>query len=347
MGKVFDKNRLLRLFTLDKLLSGNKNGYTMNELIVNIEKQTGEKVDRYAIGRDFKFLKDKLGVNILKKDDIIYNKESDKYERRVEYSYEDVNHSIFKGKEEKMTNDEKDYLAFALSLIGLKGMSHTAMFRKLDLKVQHNNIISFTKNPLEKKIGNIFETLLHNIKNKDVISFKLRNRKPPHVLERQHVHPWFLREYNRRWYLFGYDIKKNTIERYALDRIIRPINVLTKYVYKEPTLSIDEILEDIIGVSTSNQPPIEIRFWVSDKSSDYVCKKPLHRSQNEIERKNILGIDVDKYKGGKFFEIFCKINYELKRELLSFNEALIVLSPDSLRVELKETLSKMLKMYEV
>ena len=318
----------------------------MKELIVEIGKITGQNVDRYAITRDFKFIREELGGSIQKQERPFYNKENCRDERRIEYSYQDKDYSIFMEKGEKMTEKDKEYLAFALGLIGLKGISVTSMFRKLDLKIQHNEIISFTKNPLEKKIGNIFETLLHNIKNKDVISFRLRNRKPPHVLERQHVHPWFLREYNRRWYLFGYDKKKDTIERYALDRIIMPINVLTKNVYKEPTMTIDEILMDIIGVTTSDYSPIEILFWVSDKSADYVWRKPLHHSQQEIEREDLSCINLDKYNGGKFFKIYCKINYELKRELLSFNKELIVLSPDSLRDELRKVLSEMVECYK-
>lgn len=343
MSKVLDKNRLQRLKILDSVLSESKDGYPMSKLTELLTDRLGIDVDRFKVMRDLKFLRDVLGVSIVnepKEDDINGSF------RHVEYwRYLESGDSIFSASD-SLTEDERVFLARALEMLGLKGISNSRIFTKLKLKANTDReFISFTKNPIEKSISNVFDKLRLHIQRQDVVSFKVRNRKNGEKTL-HHVHPWYLREYNRRWYLFGYDDWQEKIEHYCLDRISSSIRILAKQ-YKSPTVGIEDILKDVIGVSLPIDDPIEIIFWVSDESIDFVSNKPLHGTQQRLSDIDIESIipNAMRLNGGGFFKIFCKINYELIRELMSFGEHLIVLTPNEVREKIKERLSKMTDVY--
>lgn len=342
MGKIYDNNRLKRLRILDKLLSDAGHEYTMNQIIGEVRAEVKSAIDRYAVMRDLKFIEEILGIEVVKKKRSIDNRRNNRRYNTYCYHYKDPEHSLFRI---DLTDEERAFLGNALALLDMKGIANTKMFRELRLKTaESNSIISFTKNPLEKTIGTIMSNLINNIRHKEVISFKLRDRLHSSNMPRHHVHPWYLREYNRRWYLFGFDDEEKKIKHYALDRIKGTISHLNK-VYIEPTESIDEILKDVIGISTPESNPIEVVYWVSEESVDYVSRKPIHHSQTEISPEESIKYKKICQVGGKYFKIFCKNNYELRREMMSFGPDLIILSPDSLRRQVKDTLGQMLGYY--
>ena len=143
------------------------------------------------------------------------------------------------------------------------------------------------------------------------------------------VHPYLLKEYNRRWYLLCAAEEDGKLLNFSLDRIDKCIP-LTSHKYKEYDGDINERFDDIIGVTWLEDSPVyQIIFWVSDKSKDYVLTKPLHASQRTLPETTIIGLH-DRYpslEGGVFLRIDCKRNYELIRELTSFGENLLVIEP--------------------
>lgn len=343
MSKELDKNRLQRLKILDSVLSESKDGYPMSKLTELLTDRLGIEVDRFKVMRDLKFLRDTLGVIIVNEP-----KEVDingSFRHVEHWKYLESGNSIFSASD-SLTEDERVFLARALEMLGLKGISNSKIFTKLKLKANTDReFISFTKNPIEKSISNVFDKLRLHIQRREVVSFKVRNRKTGEKIL-HHVHPWYLREYNRRWYLFGYDDREEKIEHYCLDRVSSSTRILAKH-YISPTDSIENILKDVIGVSLPVEDPIEIIFWVSNESIDFVSNKPLHSSQqrlSDIDVEPIISHAMNLNDGG-YFKIFCKINYELIRELMSFGEHLIVLSPNKVREKIKERLSKMTNIY--
>ena len=343
MSKAFDKNRLQRLKILDSVLSESKDGYPMSRLTKILTDKLGVDIDRFKVTRDLKFLQDVLGVSIVNEPREVDINGSF---RQVEFwKYLESGSSIFSASD-SLTEDERVFLARALEMLGLKGISNSKIFTKLKLKANTNReFISFTKNPLEKSISNIFDRLRLHIQRQEVVSFKVRNRKTGEKTL-HHVHPWYLREYNRRWYLLGYEDREKKIDHYCLDRISSSTRILAKQ-YISPTVSIEDILKDVIGISLPIEEPVEIIFWVSDESIDFVSNKPLHSSQQRLSDKDIEVVipNAMRLNGGGYFKIFCKINYELIRELMSFGEHLIALTPNEVRGKIKERLSKMTNAY--
>lgn len=149
-------------------------------------------------------------------------------------------------------------------------------------------------------------------------------------------HPQFLKQYNNRWYIFGMEQEHpDEVWNLALDRIvsIKP----TKLPYIKLDMNWQDYFSDIIGVTNYKDAPVEeVHFMVHGKTARYLYTKPIHESQ--IPHWNEDGsLDV---------KLKVKINYELKRLLLSYAADITILSPQSLVDSHKESLRKALEQYK-
>ena len=149
-------------------------------------------------------------------------------------------------------------------------------------------------------------------------------------------HPQFLKQYNNRWYILGAaEGHEEQVWNLALDRIKSIEN--TTRPYKEMDVDWTEHFEDVIGVTNVKEAPVEeVHFEVHGKTAHYIHTKPLHQSQ----RAHWLDPDTLDVK------LNVKINYELKRILLSYAANITILAPQSLVEEHKETLKKALSQYQ-
>ena len=82
----------------------------------------------------------------------------------------------------------------------------------------------------------------------------------------------------------------------------------------------------------------KIRFTAFREQADYILTKPLHSSQKQVCPRRT--------DGSMDFEIEVVINYELIKRLLSFGDAIKVLSPDFLIKELVNIYENCLRLYK-
>ena len=138
----------------------------------------------------------------------------------------------------------------------------------------------------------------------------------------KNIHPYHLRQYNRRWYVFALDEESRRVENYPLDRIVSLQHLSKLYI---PTdINFDEYFDDIVGVSNYAESQVEtIVLKVSRKSIDYIRTKPLHRTQTEIKN-----METDDHV---FLRLNVKVNTELKMLLFSYGDAIEVLEPAWMR----------------
>ena len=83
------------------------------------------------------------------------------------------------------------------------------------LKTTTNPIVSFEQNPFLKGL-NFFTDLfnaIHYKKALDVSYQSFKQQKPNNIS----LHPYYLKQYNNRWFLFGYNESTNSISNLALD----------------------------------------------------------------------------------------------------------------------------------
>lgn len=350
-----NKNAMTRYKILDELLSSRYHNYSLDELTEEVNKRLSEMypntdgVVRRTIEKDITYLEYEgpFMAEIERYTVSGYNKERQKSFSKQCLRYQSPSFSIFK---KEMSDDEKYLLGESLSLLGqFDGLPNLEALESLRLglgiKQSERKIISFTKNPLENStvLGKLFTA----ISQRQVVELRYHKFHAVDKTLMVNVHPYLLKEYNRRWYLFAAAESDGKFLGFALDRI-DGITPLPSHKYVEYEGEINERFEDIIGVTLNDGPVLQIVFWVSDASKDYVETKPIHESQKHV-RKDLeeeLRTQYPSLVGGRFFRIDCIENYELIRELTSFGKELIVLQPSELRDSVMKRISEMNEGYK-
>lgn len=345
-----NKNAMVRYQILDRLLSNPYHNYSMEDLNEECNNELEDmglpKVSKRQTEKDIKFIEydgpflaeiDRFCVDAVSQKTLkAYKKHCLRYHQR--------SYSIFR---KEMTDDELYLLKEALSILGqFDGLPNFEGLDSLMIGIQsatNKRIVSFTKNPLEN--STLFGRLFAAISNRQVIELEYHLFSNADEKRKIMLSPYLLKEYNRRWYLFGAAYDDGKILNFALDRI-DDFKAMESCKYVECKEVLEERFDDIIGVTLYENKPVEhILFWVSDKSKDYVLTKPIHDSQRYYrgEKEEEYRRLYPKMNGGAFFSIDCIYNYELIRELTSFGSELIVLSPKYIQ---DAVFDRILSMYE-
>lgn len=350
-----NKNAMTRYKILDQLLGCRYHNYSLDDLTEEVNKRLSELypdtdgVGRRTIEKDISYLEYEgpFLVEIERYTVPGYNSEKQKsYSKRC-LRYANLSFSIFK---KELSNDEEYLLREALLMLGkFEGLPNLDALEELRLGLGVNRddrgIISLTKNPLEN--SNLLGELFTTISQQQVIELHYHRFSPSENEWVINVHPYLLKEYNRRWFLFAAAESDGHLLCFGLERIDKVV-ALSSHKYIEYSGNINEVFDDFIGVTLNRFSPLyKIVFWVSDKSKDYVSTKPIHESQRNVSEEATVKLK-DKYptlSNGRFFSIECKENYELIRELTSFGEDLVVLSPTYIQNKIVDWVDNLQKRY--
>lgn len=325
-----NKNALIRYKTLDKCFSNQYRKYYINDLIEACNEVLTDHyaeettVSRRQIFMDIDFMKSDAGYEA--------PIESIKDGRKVYYRYEVVNFSILN---KPLTLEEQLALENTIELLSrIKGISGVNALENLETKLidvtnstSSIKIISFEEN--EFLIGLEFLTPLYNfIKNKQVLKINYQTFKSE-IIQEFIISPYHLKQYNNRWFLFGWNHHDEYLQNLALDRL-KSISI-DNQLYFESGVDFDDYFDDIVGVTNNLLIESEtIKIQLSDNIIPYIQSKPIHGSQKINQ--NILQLHV-------------KLNYELESLILSYGENMKVLEPIILINKLKERVQKMKNFY--
>lgn len=345
---------MTRYMILDELLSNRYHDYSLDDLTDEVSRRLSELysdtkgVVRRTIEKDINYIEyEGPFMAEIERRWVSYVNSDSKTSQKKCLRYKDPSFSIFK---KSLSDDEKYLLREALSILGqFDGLPNLEALEQLRQSLQMTNeeidrpIISFTKNPLEN--SNILGELFTAISHRQVVELHYHTFAEPDNAKHIVIHPYLLKEYNRRWFLIGAADSDRKILNFSLDRIDK-ILPLTSHKYIEPIEDLAERFEDIIGVTYIEESPIyKIIFWASDSAKDYIKTKPLHESQRNMP--DNLHDEYPALCGGAFFRIDCKKNYELIRELSSFGKDLIVLSPADILHEIIQRSREMTTAYDM
>ncbi len=329
-----NKHAIIRYQTLDKCFRNVGKSYTIEDLVNECNKSiyeyTGneEGIKKRQLYDDIRFMESEQGWNIeLKKV---------KDGRTVFYKYENSNFSI---SNQPLNETEANQLREALlTLERFKGLPqyswineiNTRLESTFNLKQKNDVIISFEQNEYLK--GLEFIPILYNaILYKKVLSINYKSFKSDEEIAIS-VSPYYLKQYNMRWFLFAKSEDYETISNFALDRIKTIKQSNQKYI--ETSIDFNEFFEDIIGVTFPNDEMSNVVLRIDKSLISYIETKPLHGSQKIKESENS-------------FEVHLKLipNYELETLILSFGEKMQVLEPKILVEKVKERINKMKNNY--
>ncbi|MBR6262568.1 MAG: WYL domain-containing protein [Prevotella sp.] len=338
-----NKNALIRYKYLDKLLSDRHHYYTIRELTDKVN----EMMERD--GLDVQVVKRTIEKDLMTLQCAPFSAPIETYKKDgcnvLRYSKNSF--SIFN---EELSSEERNLLHEVLNTLGqFEGLAHFEWLEKFKIGLgfeERRQIISFSNNPYLQN-SNLLGILYDNISNDVVINLSYHTFKD--TTTRSIVfHPYLLKQYNDRWFLFGAADSDKKILTFALDRIDN-VEPLPEKKYANCPDDLFDRFEDIVGVTIYEDWPVEhILCWVSDVSKDYVDTKPIHGSQTPIkgEEEQKLHDEYPILQGGMFFTLDCINNYELIRVLCSFGKDLIVLySTETVANDVYKRISEMNDIY--
>ena len=150
------------------------------------------------------------------------------------------------------------------------------------------------------------------------------------------IEPYFLKEFKRRWYLYGYKGDADGPHMMALDRMIDVDIIPEEFTMPEEFLA-EDYFRGIYGARVyPNMKREMVKLKVYGTQVQYFRSLPLHSSQNEVEKN-------DKYS---IFTYFLTPDYDFKQDVLSFGDKVEVLEPKELREEMKGIIRSLTTRYK-
>ena len=326
------KNGFQREIIIDRCLK-NRRGYSTQEIMDKVNdalESRGEKTINAlnTIRNDILSIENRWHIVV----------EQIRSGREIKYRYEDPDFSIYNS---PLTEDDIMQLSESISILRrFKGFPGFEWLEELNVRLQSSinakskPFIGFDDNERLKGIEH-FSDLFNAINEQKTIKVGYKPHKGD--IKEEIVHPYYLKQYNQRWFLFGLNHLRGEISIYALDRIQYILESNIKYKQNESN-DFDQYFKDIIGVSKyKGEEPVEIQLLVFADQLPYNLTKPIHTTQKVIQKNE---------DGSAVLSIKVVPNFELIQLLLSFGERITVLSPEYLREEIKQRIEKNLNNYK-
>ncbi len=332
-----NKNAAIRYQTLDKCFRDRRHRYYMEDLIDKCEEAIYYYngvggVSRRQIFEDIKFMESETGwsVPLERKQD----------GRRVYYRYRDPDFTI---NAQPLTEDEARQLrSVIITLRRFRGLPSNAWVDEVisnlewrfGLRGKQENMIGFEQNPYLRGL-NLLPDIIDAATSHQAVRITYRNYKNCDEEYTVVVHPWYIKQYNNRWFLMAYDAEADRISNYALDRI-QNFNVEEDVAYiPNKEVDFEHYFDDVFGVTIppSDVEKIRVLLQFSKKQYPYIVSKPLHHSQEIVDADNrILAVEV-------------RPTYEFTQLILSFGFDVQVLEPEPFKQEILANLRRNLQNY--
>ncbi len=327
-----NKHALIRYKSLDKCFSNKWKKFFIDDLIEFCSDELSEyigvdtKVSRRQLLDDITFMRSEAGYSA----PIVSVKEG----RRVYYRYGPIDFSILK---QPLNASEQEQVRMALDTLSrVKGMPQLEWLNSVQAKLssglkldnQEVAAISFEENEFLKGLE-FLELLYQFIIHKQVLQVSYQGYRQAEA-ELQIIHPYYLKQYNNRWFFYGWNEGLERLQNMALDRISQ-VSEANEIIYRDCTIDFESYFEDIIGVTNLEDQEVEgivLRFNTS--RLPYVISKPIHGSQ--------------RMKGG-LIHLELKVNRELISLLLSYGSDVEILEPITLREAISSEIKKMQAIY--
>ncbi len=332
-----NKNASIRYQALDKCFRDRRHRYYIEDLIDRCEEALYYYngvggVSRRQVFEDIKFMESDTGWSI--------PLERKKDGKKVYYRYEDPAFSI---NEQPLTDEEAQQLrTVILTLSRFRGLPSNEWIEdvisnlewRFNLKGKTENIIGFEQNTNLKGL-NWLTPILDATSNHQPLKIVYRNYKNSEVEKTLIIHPWYVKQYNNRWFLLGLDDQRYFITNLALDRIQSlEVSEDTPFMPNE-NINFEEYFKDVIGVTIPKDDVVKIRIVLkfSKAQFPYITSKPLHHSQEILSNDDCtLAIEV-------------RPTYELDQLILSFGPDVEVLEPIEYKENIKRKLIENLQKY--
>lgn len=326
------KNPLIRYKILDACFRNPYKKYTkelllstLNEKLIELFDDESHCIKLRQMQDDIAFMKSAEGWSIELAEEFDGKK-------RI-FRYEDLNFSINNAPLNEIELSEFQSAIHVLSqfegMPQFEGIQEIIAKLKYDLKVDNNKqpFIGFDTNQ-DLKGMEYFSQIYNATQNQEPIQITYKDFKAeqPYTFA---LHPYYLKQYNNRWFLFG--LHEETMKpdwNVAIDRIV---SIETSNVKFIPNTTIDwqDYFSDMIGVSKPIDGIVqEIVLHFNQLTGKYMENKPIHETQKH------------KWLNEETLEVKIKVipNYELERLILSYGDSVKVMETELLKKNIKNRL---------
>lgn len=338
-----NKNASIRYQALDKCFQRRNKRFFVEDLIEACEealydfnglnKETGAKptVSRRQLFDDIRYMESEAGWQILL--------EKKREGKRIYYRYKDPDFSI---KQQPLTQREAEQLNTAVQAIsryrnlpsyGWVEEIIATLENRFDIGDKKENIVGFEQN--DRLIGRWYLTDILDATSSHIVlkvryrSFNQKSKETDFTF-----HPYYVKQYNNRWFVLGLREDINKIANLALDRILNIEKEKNLPYHKNADINFEHYFDDIVGVTLPKDKEKEhIILKATPNRFPYIVSKPIHASQTVINDKEFeLSIDVIP-------------NRELDQQILSFGPDLEVISPQWFREHIGDIIKENFKKY--
>lgn len=183
--------------------------------------------------------------------------------------------------------------------------------------------------------------ILKAIEDRKVIQFEYKRYGEDAIKGTHILHPYILKEYHNRWYVLGWyplSNRPNKIGTFALDRIQKEsLLQLEEDFYIRDSFDIENHFQHVYGMEANpDVEPEEIILEFYGSQINYFMSKPFYSNfEEEYRTDSVLRI-----------KMYLKINFELRRKLISFGKRVKVIKPLHLAEQIKKELKAAYAQYE-
>lgn len=330
-----NKHALTRYRILDNCFSNWMRKYYVEDLISKCNEALAERYPSGDAGisrrtffddlNDLDELVSEYGVEIMRLKD----------GRKKYYRYNKKDFSLFaKGFTEEELQALKETVKTLQRFKGLPSFSWmdslvSKLEDKLSVKTPVDNIIAYDENIGYTGIDwlkDCFDVII----NKQPVRISYRNFEEKKF--EWTIHPYYIKEYNNRWFLIGHNPEYGRLSNIPLDRID---DIELRHIDFIPNTTTDfaKYFDNVIGATISDAPIQEIKLRFSSRRLKYVLTKPIHKSQK------CPNTDVG------IVTLQLIPNRELETLILSFGPDVEVLEPLSLRQTIQDKIRESYKHY--
>lgn len=329
-----NKHATVRYNALDKCFSNYNHRYSFEDLLevcreaIHMEYGDDSGISTRTLRDDIRFMKSEEGFSA----PIVTRKDGSK----PYYIYDDKEFTI---KKQKLSSAETEPLKHTLiTLSRFKGLPQFEWMNEVVARLEgefelNSNIsdaVGFEHNP--DLVGLVhFDGLFQAITNK--MALQIKYCPSFHDAVDYTVHPYYLKQYNSRWFLFG--LCNGRIMNMALDRVVSFCKADSEYI-ENNTINFSEYFDDVVGVTVpyDTEPQI-IKLRIDRQRYKYIETKPIHLTQKEIKaesNENTVAIELNIIP-----------NYEFQTLLLGFADSIEIIEPISLREAVKNRAKSILE----
>ena len=329
-----NKNAQLRYQILDKCFSNFQKRYEIDDLLNEVNENLldifGTTVSIRQIREDIKYMRDRMSY---KAPIVAY-----KYDgKKCYYRYSNPDFHIYNN--ELSVTDINKLQSVIDMLARFRGTATNVWLEEVisnleyrfGLKSNAEHLVSFEQNEQLKGVEHLADIIDATINHQtlEIVYLTFKGKEITMT-----IHPYYVKQYNDRWFLYGQNEELNKISNLALDRIQSYENS-EKPFKKNEKYDFSTYFDDVIGATIPNddvkKETIGLRF--SANRFPYVVSKPIHKSQKVVDKDNCV------------VEIQVRPTRELDQQLFSFIPDVEVIYPEWYRQQIMEKIEENLKKY--